>query len=212
MGVAALLAPVAIPSSLFNHPRLASPGYDAAFNALAEVSLITPGEDAAGQSTVTVHRLVQAVNLDRIAETGHLPQLTELAVELLVTAIPNRVRQTTPPGRSANPSPLMRWRFSKQPFETAGGKGRAALLAFNVAKYFKYISRATEAEHWAHYAKDNWERTLGPEHGNVVNSLYVLAWIAESRGSYKEAAQLFERILRKTKASAGQSTLRRHPR
>ena len=70
MGVAAVLAPVAVPLSVFAHPRVASDGFDDAFNALAEVSLITRGDDAFGQPAMLVHQLVQAVMRDRMEKTA----------------------------------------------------------------------------------------------------------------------------------------------
>jgi TIR domain/NB-ARC domain len=70
MGVAALLASVPIPFAIFSHPRLGSADVDGVFRALAEVSLITTGENDRCNSTLTVHRLVQAIMRDRLAEAG----------------------------------------------------------------------------------------------------------------------------------------------
>jgi hypothetical protein len=95
LGVAALLAPVPIPFAIFSHPQLAMIDVDDAFRALAEVSLITTGEDDRGSGTFTVHRLVQAVMQDRLAQVGLTAECADLGIELLAGALPGNTDDTT---------------------------------------------------------------------------------------------------------------------
>lgn len=89
MGVAALLAPVPIHFAIFSHPRLASVDVDGAFRALAEVSLITTSEDDCDNGTFTVHRLVQAIMRDRLADAGLTADYADLGIDLLDTRMPS---------------------------------------------------------------------------------------------------------------------------
>jgi hypothetical protein len=89
LGVAALLAPVPIPFAIFTHPQLATVLVDAAFRALAEVSLITTGEEYRGNGTFTLHRLVQSIMRERLEETALTTEYADLGIELLATGAPD---------------------------------------------------------------------------------------------------------------------------
>jgi tetratricopeptide (TPR) repeat protein len=194
MGVAALLAPVAIPLSLFNHPRLASEGFDDAFTALAEVSLISRGENAAVQSTMLVHRLVQAVMRDRLEENGSKLDTLRLALELLTSALP---RQSESFANWAACAALLPHAFSvlgALPSDDISA-ARISLLCFNVAKYLQGVARYSEAEPLLQRSLAIYEKTVGPDHPDTSATLHELARLYQAQGRYSEAEPLLQRSL-----------------
>jgi tetratricopeptide (TPR) repeat protein len=194
MGVAALLAPVAIPLSLFNHPRLASEGFDDAFTALAEVSLISRGENAAVQSTMLVHRLVQAVMRDRLEENGSKLDTLRLALELLTSALP---RQSESFANWAACAALLPHAFSvlgALPSDDISA-ARISLLCFNVAKYLQGVARYSEAEPLLQRSLAIYEKTVGPDHPSTSATLHELARLYQAQGRYSEAEPLLQRSL-----------------
>ena len=194
MGVASLLAPVPIPYSTFRHPRLASADIDGAFRALAEVSLIATGEDEHGEGTFTVHRLVQAVMRDRLAEASHASEVTALAVELVTSAYPQRSEDFSnwPTCKALTAHALAILPAVPDTAETAP---RASLLAFNVAKYLQAVARYSEAEPLLKRSLAIKEKTVGGEHPDTSATLHELARLHLAQGCYSEAEPLFKRSL-----------------
>ena len=86
MGLAAHLAPDAIPRALCDRLDAPSAGIDDALAAMAEVSLVTLGETDRGKPAFSVHRLVQLVAADLMGE--HRQQFLDLALAIVDDAFP----------------------------------------------------------------------------------------------------------------------------
>src|SRR5262249_49986905 len=148
---------------IFHHPRLASADIDGAFRALAEVSLVATGEDDRGEGTFTVHRLVQAVMLDRLAEAGRTSDVVALAVELVTSAFPQRSEDFSS-WLTCKALTLHALAVLSAVPDTAKVAPRASLLAFNVAKYLQAVARYSEAEPLLKRSLAVTEKTVGGEH------------------------------------------------
>lgn len=143
--VAALLAPVAIPAWLFSHRRFTAASFDAALRGLAEVSLISVGEDARGETGFTAHRIVQAIMRDRLGEVRRTDQIIKLSIDLLVTALLQKSGDFTnwATCQLLTPSALELLRVALDDCQKFPS---ASLLAFNLAKYLQQVGRYREAE------------------------------------------------------------------
>ncbi len=194
IGVAALLAPVAIPLSIFAHPRVTSDGFDDAFNALAEFSLITRGDDTTGQPAILVHRLVQAVMRDRLEENGSRQEVLRLAVELMTSAMPQRSDEFANWSKCAGLLPHAFALLGALPSDDISA-GRSALLGYNVAKYLQQIARYSEAEPLLQRSLAIYEKTVGSEHPYTSATLHELASLYQAQGRYSEAEPLLQRSL-----------------
>jgi tetratricopeptide (TPR) repeat protein len=191
MGVAALLAPVPIPFAIFSHPRLGSADVDGAFRAFAEVSLIATGEDDRGNGTFTVHRLVQAIMRDRLAEARLTSDCADLGVDLLATGLPD------------NADDFANWETCKAlaPHAVAvlGVADERSLMGANLASkigaYYRWVARYAEARTPHERALAIREKVLGSEHPDTATSLNNLALLLKEQGDLAAARPLLERAL-----------------
>jgi tetratricopeptide (TPR) repeat protein len=199
MGVTALLAPVPIPFAIFSHPRLASADVDGAFRALAEVSLISTGVDDRGNNTFTVHRLVQTIMKERLADAG---SCADLGIDLLATRVRDDALWDT--CRALAPHALVVLRL--EPIEERGQLDAASLSA-NIGVYFHHIGRYAEARPLLERALAVREKVLGPKHPDTATSLNNLAASLSDQGDYAGARTLHERALANQEEVLG----REHP-
>ena len=190
MGVAALLAPVPIPFSLFSHPRLAAADLDAAFRALADVSLIAVDADA---SAFTLHRVVQAIMRERLAEGGDIEQIAGLGVALLLQEFPSETDYRSWP-LCAQLAPHIVSLLDQDSINSAD-RAHAGLVGYNLAKYYNDVLQPAEAEKWASYALETWSKTRSQGDTWTVNALYVLAMARGKQFAFTEAAEAFVKIL-----------------
>jgi tetratricopeptide (TPR) repeat protein len=192
LGVAALLAPVAIPFAIYSHPRLGSADVDAAFIALAEVSLITIGKDDHGSGTFTVHRLVQAV--DRLANAALTTDCANLGIDMLDTGLPDDAGDigTWETCKVLAPHALAVLRL--EPIEERSQLS-AASLSSKIGRYFQEVARYAAARRLDERALAVREKVLGPEHPDTATSLNNLAALLEAQGDLAAARPLYERSL-----------------
>jgi tetratricopeptide (TPR) repeat protein len=194
MGIAALLAPVPIPFAIFSRPRLGTADVDGAFRALAEVSLITTGEDDLGNGTFSVHRLVQAIMRVRLAEAGLTADCTDLGIELLATGAPDNSDDIASweTYKALAPHALAALQF--EPVEERCQLS-AASLGSKIGVYFYHIARYAEARPLHERALAIREKVLGAEHPDTATSLNDLATLLRAQGDLTGARPLYERAL-----------------
>jgi hypothetical protein len=168
LGVAALLAPVPIPFAIFSHPGLGSADIDGAFRALAEVSLITRGEDDRGNGTFTVHRLVQAIMQERLAEAGLTVDCANFSIELLR-------------------------HLATQSYAPVSGR---LLKRAEIFHHFAATSgSAVDGQRLLERAVAVGEKVLGSEHLETARLLAELATLLHARGRFRDAWEQFGRAL-----------------
>ncbi|MGE0023020.1 MAG: tetratricopeptide repeat protein [Hyphomicrobium sp.] len=191
MGVAALLAPVPLPFSLFSHHLLRSANLDAAFRSLGDVSLIQIAHDT---GSFSVHRVVQAIMRDRLAEAGETEHAVRLANELLTTAMPHQSEDFAhwDTCKALAPHALA---VLAQSLDLDVAASRAGVLAYNLAKYLNQVARYSEAEPLLKRSLELDEKALGAEHPDTSATLHVLAGLYETQGRYEEAEPLLNRSL-----------------
>ncbi|MBV8383155.1 MAG: tetratricopeptide repeat protein [Planctomycetaceae bacterium] len=160
---------------------------------LAEHSLVRRDRKA---RTYSVHRLVQAVLLDELADAT-CRDFAERAIKAL--------NRTFPDGEYANwsrcerlvPHALAVWgwiecfNMSKEPLLVP-----AAAQLLNQAGYYLYLrARYAEAERLLHRALKIREVALGPDHPDTATSLNNLALLLQAQGKFAEAEPLLRRAL-----------------
>jgi tetratricopeptide (TPR) repeat protein len=194
MGVAALLAPVPIPFAIFSHPKLAMVDVDGAFRALAEVSLINTGEDERGKGAFTVHRLVQAVMQDRLADTVLTTDCANLGIELLAAGVPDNANDIAnwDTYKALAPHALAVLRF--EPVEEHGQLSAVALSS-KIGVYFIRIARYAAARPLLERALAVYEKVGGAEHPDTATCLTNLARLLQAEGDFVAARPLYQRGL-----------------
>jgi len=202
MGVAALLAPVPIPASLFSGRRFANADVDAAFRALSEVSLIAAGEDSRGETVFTVHRLVQHVMADRLAEAGETADKVALAVDLLNLATPRE------PGKFESwevcATLLPHAESALAHAETFNVSSRlTALLAIKAGQYLDGRHDPRAALPLLEKALAMYEAIDGPEADATGTAITSLASAYQGLARFAEAEAMFRRDLAITTKHSG---------
>jgi tetratricopeptide (TPR) repeat protein len=194
LGVAALLAPVPIPFAIFSHPRLAMVDVDSAFRSLAEVSLIVTGEDNRGNGTFTVHRLVQAIMQERLAEAGLTADCADLGIELLARRVRYEAHDiaTWETCKALAPHAVAALRLDPvgECYQLS-----AASLGSKIGLYFMKIARYASARPLLERALAVREKVLGPEHPDTAQSLHSLGALLHDQGDLASARPLAERAL-----------------
>jgi tetratricopeptide (TPR) repeat protein len=193
MGVAAMLAPEAIPVFLFEHAQLASADVDTALRALAVVSLIT-ARDERGETTIAVHRVVQFVMRERLKRSGATAKLAELAMTLILAKVPDSPSQYENWTKCATLVPHATIVLNRQGCQDRGGRHEALLSVF-VGQYLlgrfetlaalPYLKRALEL----HKAIDG---DNSKEVGIVITNLGAAC---VSLAEFEEAEAIFRRNL-----------------
>jgi tetratricopeptide (TPR) repeat protein len=200
MGVAALLAPVPIPFAIFSQPWLGSFDVDGAFRALAEVSLITTGEDDYG--TFTVHRLVQTIMRERLAELGLTASYADLGLVMLSVGVPHDTDQAangeTLKALAPHALALLRFEHAEE-----RGQRNAASLSSRIGKYFLQVARYAEARPLLQDAVAYAETVHGPDHPDTAIALANLARLLKCQGDLAAARLLTERVLAMTETLRG---------
>ncbi len=197
--VCAFLAPDAIPETIITEgasqlgPRLAELGTDAdgldqAVETLRAYSLVR--RDAA-QETLSVHRLVQAVLRDQMAQEEQR-QWAERVVRATNAAFPAVEHRTWSPCEMVLPHALVMAGLIQQYGMTMP---EAARLLNQAALYLKERARYPEAEPLYERALAIVEQQLGAEHPDTANSLNNLAALYYRQGKYAEAEPLYVRAL-----------------
>ncbi len=194
MGVAAHLAPVPIPFSLFDHPRLGDADLDTAFRTLTVFSLIAADADGSGDGAFTVHRLVQTIMQERLAANGDTVVTVNLALALLVAAFPSKAQDILQWETCSILAPHALTCIELSDINDTT-QSDSALLGFNLAKYFQAIARYGEAEPLLTRSLAIDEKTVGPDHPDTSSTLHVLARLYQAQGRYDEAEPFLTRSL-----------------
>jgi tetratricopeptide (TPR) repeat protein len=192
----AFLAPDAVPRDLFDaDPELLSEGLrepaqrDEAVGALARFSLLR-----ADPTTLTVHRLVQAVTRDGLDEASAGARVGA-TLQLLQEAWPGPSREHTLWPRIADLLPHVLTSTSHA--ERLGvALTTAATLLNNSGLYFWARAAWAQAEPLYEPAIAIGEKTLGPEHPDRATWLNNLASLYLATGRHAEAEPLLQRAIR----------------
>src|ERR1700737_3498963 len=88
VGVAAVLAPMPIPLSLFASPRLSAAGVTEAFRRLTDASLVAMGKTESGQDALSVSPLVREMMRERFDTAGLTHANIVTSIYLLISAFP----------------------------------------------------------------------------------------------------------------------------
>jgi tetratricopeptide (TPR) repeat protein len=199
----AFLAPDAVPRNLFDaDPELLSEGLrepaerDEAVGALARFSLLR-----AEPTTLTVHRLVQAVTRDGPDEASAGARV-EATVQLLKAAWPGPPWEHTLWPRIADLLPHVL--ASTSHAERLGvALPTTATLLNNSGLYLKARAAWTQAEPLYQRAIAIGEKSLGPQHPSLATWLNNLANLYAATGRYAEAEPLYERAMSITERTLG---------
>jgi tetratricopeptide (TPR) repeat protein len=159
---------------------------------LAEVSLLKhdPFED--GTPAVTVHRLVQAVARARSKANGSAQDAVGRLIARLVATYPED---------SSDPQ---RWSICAQLTQhllaqgDTGSKAKVAdwpELLQRAGRYFHGRAAYSQAGPLLRNALATLEKARGPEHPDIITSLYYLALLLQAQGDLAGARPLFERAL-----------------
>jgi tetratricopeptide (TPR) repeat protein len=202
------LAPDAIPEHLVTkgasqlgptlHPLATDESLlDEAIAALARYSLVKRKRE---DSTLTVHRLVQAVvkhNMDEQTQR----QWAEYAVRAVDKAFPDvtdyrnwPLCQQFLPHAQTCAALIEQWQFA---FSEAGS------LCNKVGYYLKGRAQYAEAETFYQRAITIGEQTLGSEHPHLAIGLNNLATVYDDQGKYAEAEPLYRRAIAITEKALG---------
>jgi tetratricopeptide (TPR) repeat protein len=191
----AFLAPDAVPRGLFD----AEPGllpealrepaeHEEAAGALARFSLLR-----ADPTTLSVHRLVQAVTRDELDEATAKAR-AETAIRLVNAALPRPPwEHTNWPAIAAMLAHALAAAESAQRLEA--GLETAATVLNETALYHKSRAAWAEAEPLYQRAIAIGEKTLGPEHPDLATWLNNLALLYQDTGRYAEAEPLLQRAM-----------------
>ncbi|MEO0810251.1 MAG: tetratricopeptide repeat protein, partial [Pseudomonadota bacterium] len=202
MGVAAHLAPVPIPFSLFDHPRLGDADLDTAFRTLTVFSLIAADADGSGDGAFTVHRLVQTIMQERLAANGDTVVTVNLALALLVAAFPSKAQDILQWETCSILAPHALTCIELSDINDTT-QSDSALLGFNLAKYFQAIARYGEAEPLLTRSLAIYEKTVGPDQPSTSATLHELARLCRAQGRYGEAEPLLKRSLANREKTLG---------
>ena len=198
----AFLAPDAIPSEFITYgepslgPDLASVSGDEyllnqAIEALLAYSLVSREASHGTGSTLSVHRLVQAVLQDMMTAKV-CRQWAERAVRTVNAMFP-RVDYSS--WKQAQPylshvevsaSLIERYTFA---FPEAGA------LLYAYGRYLYFTAQYEQAEPFYQQALHIFEEELGPEHPNTAATLKELARLFQMQGKYAHAESIYQRAL-----------------
>jgi len=142
--------------------------------------------------TLTVHRLVQAVLQDMLAEAERR-SWAERAVLLVNAVFPHAEHEIWPQCERLLPQALTAIQVIER-YQVIGKE--AGRLLHETAFYLRDRGRYTEAEPLYQRAIRIREQLLGPEHPDVATSLYGLANLYLDQGRYAEAEPLYQRAIR----------------
>ncbi len=192
LNLCAFLAPDNIPRSFLKKASAYLPEVmddelllDEGIVALRQYSLIEASEEV-----LSMHRLVQAVVKDKLAEAG----LTwaEAAVKVVDSSWPGGTFDYLSWGVIEELMP-----HSYASLEEAGkvGDEDGARLMNRMGYYLQSRGQYKGAEPLLRRALEGFERVLGAEHPDTLNSVNNLAELLRSQGEYAEAEPLYRRAL-----------------
>jgi class 3 adenylate cyclase/tetratricopeptide (TPR) repeat protein len=142
--------------------------------------------------TLSIHRQVQAVLRDMMAEKGEELLWTERAVRVVNHGFPDVGFSTWVVCERLLPQAYACAELIKQwGFEFPEG----ARLLNQAGLYLKARGRYTDAKSLYERALTIWEKSLGPEHPEVAESLHNLASLYRVQRQYANAEPLFKRAL-----------------
>jgi len=160
--------------------------------ALLRYSLVTV-EGSGKERVLSVHRLLQEVTRERLAEDGRIGCITA-ALRIVSQAFPDDcsdVRAWPACGRLA-PHAVAILDYAEpraiEPEMTARALNKLALYAWGRAEY-------ATAEPLHQRALAIYEKVLGPDHPSTATSLNNLALLYHNQGHYDEAEPLYQRAL-----------------
>jgi DNA-binding winged helix-turn-helix (wHTH) protein/tetratricopeptide (TPR) repeat protein len=191
----AFFAPDAIPRTVLRaapdalpEPLRGDQDLDEAVAALNGLSLIRADPDR-----LTVHRLVQAVTRDVLAEAT-AAALVDASVRLVHAALPHPT--TEPPNWLAVAALLPHVLATTKAAERLKtGLATTAAVLNEIALYHHARAAWAEAESLHRRALAIREKALGPEHPDVAQSLNNLAWLHQHTGRHTEAEGLHRRAI-----------------
>jgi tetratricopeptide (TPR) repeat protein len=146
----------------------------------------------ASAKNLSIHRQVQAVLRDRMAEKGEERMWAQRAVRAVTRAFPDVEFSTWAacdrllPQAHACAELINRWGFEFP--EAARLLNRAGLYLYERGRY-------SDAEPLFRRALAIREKALGPEHPDVATSLNNLAGLYDSQGQYAKAEPVYQRAL-----------------
>jgi tetratricopeptide (TPR) repeat protein len=150
--------------------------------------------DERGEGAFTVHRLVQVVMRDRLAEAARVSEIMALALELVTYAFPRKSAEFSnwPVCKVLTPHALA---ILHAVPDTAEAASRVSLLAFNIARYLQPAARYSEAEPLLKRVLEIYDKTAGGEDPFTSATLRELARLYRAQGRYSEAEPLLKRSL-----------------
>jgi tetratricopeptide (TPR) repeat protein len=201
--VCALLQPDAIPEELFRQggeqlgPTLAAAcretlAWDRVVAVACGYSLLARQPET---QTLSMHRLIQAVQLDIMSEAER-QQGTQRVLAALDTLFSAGRPEPGPAGRQLQERLLPQALWCLHRADPAQASLPLASVAGKTAQHLCRRGRYGEAEPLARHALRMREQLLGPEHTEVAASLDTLAVVCHEQGQYAEAAPLYQRALR----------------
>jgi tetratricopeptide (TPR) repeat protein/DNA-binding XRE family transcriptional regulator len=182
-----VLAPVAAQGLAFN----------AALETLQTYSLVRRNAE---QSTLSLHRLVQAVQQEALSEEEQRG-FAERAVHLVSAAFPTPDAVNWERCQQLMPHVLVcaehieRWDFASS---------EAASLLHQAGRYLHRRAAYVQGLPLLQRALALREQILGPDHPDVAQTLDALALLSQSQGQYTEALPLFQRSLAIREQTLGQ--------
>ena len=198
----AFLAPDAIPEEIITEgtehlgPQLAAVGADSyllnqSIEALRAYSLLRREASSGTTSSLSIHRLVQAVLKDQMEEQDR-HQWAQRAARAVNAAFPEVEHQTWPQCDRLLPHALLCAELIAQEQMTSP---EAADLLNQTGYYLHDRARYAEAEPLYQRALEIREQQLGAQHPDTATSLNNLALLYKTQGKYSQAEPLYRRAL-----------------